>query len=262
MQKRATILLPTALFFLVLCLILLTSGSSVGVTVSRYGLEQAGTFLQQVSFSILAFVPRGGNKQQDEILTGIANKAKDATQKQEMQALRDQFETSTIPQTSLLPAKIIGFEGFLPGVSRPTQVVLDRGGEEGVSSGLAVIYKNNLVGKVVKTTDHRSLVALLTKSGWSFTVKTSSTNANGLVEIDNGDIFLKNVVLSDSLEKGDLIVTKGDETMGNGGFPPDIVVGKVASIDKKASALFQTAKVKSLQNVVSLTTVFIFLPKL
>lgn len=213
--------------------------------------------MQNVTFSLVSsFFPE--NDDQEKTLAIVSNKAEDARARKEMQALRDQFETTSIPSVKLLPAKIIGFEGFLPGVSRPIQMTLDRGESDGVRIGQAVVVKNNLIGRVSKLARHRSQVELFTKSGWSFTGKTSRTNAQGLLVIEGGDMFLKNVVLSDVLEKKDLVVTKGDEKLNGAGFPPDIVIGEIISVDKKASSLFQTAKVRSFVDLIGLSTVFVY----
>lgn len=258
MQKKVVSLLPSAVFFLLLSLFLLMGEQKIVATISRFGIEQGATLLQNAVFAFSSpFLPE--NKQQEKALAVLSNRAKDVQEQKEMQALRDQFEATSIPSVKLLPAKVIGFEGFLPGVSRPTQLVLDRGELDGVRIGQAVVIKNNLVGRIGKLTDHRSQVTLLTKSGWSFTGKTTKTNAQGLLVIEGGDVLLKNVVLSDVLSKKDLVVTKGDEKINGTGFPPDIVVGEILSVDKKASALFQTAKVRSFVDIVGLSTVFVYM---
>lgn len=261
MQKRVAIFLPTAVIFVVLSLLIATSGQAASNAISRFGIEQTGLLLQRFFFSVSSPFFSSGNQKDEKTLAVLSEKSEKAAEQREMQALRDQFETTTVVTATLLPAKIIGFEGFLPGVSRPTGIVLDLGSRNGVKSGLAVVYKNNLVGKIGKVTQDRSQVILLSKSGWSFTAKTTESDANGLVAVENGDIFLKNVVLSDKISKKDIVVTKGDMTLSGSGFPPDIVVGEVSSVEKKASSLFQTAKVQSFVDVTHLTTVFIFLPK-
>ncbi|MBI2443196.1 MAG: hypothetical protein HYV40_04810 [Candidatus Levybacteria bacterium] len=255
MQKRVAYF-PLALVLVLLSLVIVTSGRELATTLaSGLGIDQAGSFLQSISFPLSQL---GGQKSFDSNLDTLHNRASLVSTAQEIRALRDQFETTSIPSNTLLPAKIIGYEGYLPGVSRPTQLVVDKGSEDGVIAGLAVVYKNNLVGRVVKTVAHRSLVELLSKSGWSLTAKTSKTNADGLLRIEDGDILLQNVVLSDTLEKKDIVVTKGDQRIGQGGFPPDIVVGEIVSVDKKPSSLFQSAKVQSSVDVIHLTTVFIY----
>ena len=256
MQKRAVILLPSAVFFFLISFLLVSAGQGIAESISRLGIEQGATFLQHIAFSVTR--PFFSDPEtQEKVLITAGDKAKDAAEKREMQALRDQFETTSVAAGELLPARVIGFMGFLPGVSRPTEIVLDKGTVDGVRVGQAVIIKDNLAGKIEKVTGRRSQVALLTKSGWSFTGKTTKTNAQGLLVVDGGDIFLRNVVLSDELKKKDLVLTKGDQAISGVGFPPDLVVGEIVSVDKKASALFQTARVRSLVDITGISTVFI-----
>ncbi len=60
-------------------------------------------------------------------------------------ALSDQFQTQNIRSSSLLPADIIGAPSFISGISVPETLTLDRGENDGVKVGDAVVYKNNLV---------------------------------------------------------------------------------------------------------------------
>ena len=69
--------------------------------------------------------------------------------------------------------------------------------------------------------------------------------------------FFQNFVLSDKFEKGDVVVTKGNIDEQGNGIPPDLIVGKIISVHKNPSALFQTAEIESLVNVSRLDTVFI-----
>ena len=70
--------------------------------------------------------------------------------------------------------------------------------------------------------------------------------------------MIKNVVLSDKLTVSDLVLTKGDIDLGRG-YPPDLIVGKIVSVDKKASSLFQSAQVISLVDITRVPIVFIIL---
>ncbi|HSX40099.1 MAG TPA: rod shape-determining protein MreC [Candidatus Saccharimonadales bacterium] len=180
----------------------------------------------------------------------------------ENSALRDQFETTYPKSLSLLPAEVIGAPGFLPGFSVPSQFIIDKGTDEGISTGLAVVVQNNLIGKITKTSSTRSQVTLLGNQAVVITAKDQNTQAVGIVKgQDSGEILLDNVLLSDTLSKDDFIITKGDIDAKGAGLPADLVIGKVTAIDKKPSNLFQTAKIKSLINPANLRTVFIVLPK-
>lgn len=165
-------------------------------------------------------------------------------------ALRDQFQSSNEGSQSLLPAKVIGIN--------ESQMLIDKGQEDNVQVGDIIIVKDNLLGKVEKISPRVSVIRLVTHPSTSFTAITSKTAAIGVVKAQGGDsITIENVVLSDKLEKDDLIKTKGDVDEKGGGYPPDLVVGKIVSVNKKASNLFQSAKVKSFINFSTVRTVFV-----
>jgi len=177
---------------------------------------------------------------------------------QDNKALRDQFQTQNPRSLSLMEAGVIGAPGFIPGISVPETLILDRGENDGIKVGEAVIYQDNLVGKVVKTSLFLSEVMLITNSSSSFTAKTLNMQSQGVVKGQGGgEMILDNVVLSDNLEKQDTVLTKGDVNGQGTGFPPDLVVGKITSISKTPSDLFQKAAVRSQVDFSKLTKVFV-----
>jgi rod shape-determining protein MreC len=173
-------------------------------------------------------------------------------------ALRDQFQTQNPKSSNLIEADVIGAPGFIPGISVPETLILDRGENDGIKAGQAVIYENNLVGKVVKTSAFLSNVELVSNSSSTFTAKTLSTQALGVVKGQGGGgIILDDVVLSDTLQKQDVVLTKGDIDAYGIGVPPDLVIGEIASISKFPSDLFQKASLKSKINFSKLSKVFV-----
>lgn len=176
----------------------------------------------------------------------------------ENSALRDQFKTQYPKSPNLLPAKIVGVQNFIPNMTVPDVFLLDKGVKDGVKTGQGVIFKNNLVGKIIKTSVNLSLVDVLTNKNFSFTAKTSKTQAQGVIKGNgNNEMIFDNVLLSEKLEDSDIILTKGDLNIKGLGLPPNLIVGKIVSVDKKPSSLFQSAKIKSLLDFTKLETVFV-----
>ena len=131
-----------------------------------------------------------------------------------------------------------------------------------VAVGDVVVYKDTLLGKIVKTEPYLSVIDLIGKKNISLTGSALATSALGIVKgVGDGQIIFDNVVLSDTLKKGDFVVTKGDLEKGIIGYPPHLVIGKIVSVDKKASALFQRAELESLVDVSRLSVVFILVEK-
>ncbi len=173
-------------------------------------------------------------------------------------ALMDQFQSQKSSNPFLLPAGIVGAPGFIPGISSPDVFILNKGSGDGVDVGDGVIYNNNLIGRVNKVTPSFSEVMLITNSQMSFTAETLDTKSMGVVKGQGGgQIILDNVLLSVNLKKGDIVVTKGDVNTQGIGFAPGLIVGKILSISKNPSDLFQKAEIKSDVDFSSLSTVFI-----
>ncbi len=177
---------------------------------------------------------------------------------QEIQALRDQFAVSQLPTRRLIPARIVGITGFIPGFSFPNEIILDRGKKQGLHPGQVVVSKNVLIGRITAVTQSAAKVELSTDERFSLTAKASKTNALGVLSgKGSGMMVFANVLLTEDLQKGDLVLTKGSTNLQSIGSPPDLVLGKITSINKKASELFQSAEVAPLVDVAHLQTVFV-----
>ena len=176
----------------------------------------------------------------------------------ENSALHDQFATTSIRSKILLPAKIIAAPSFIPGISSPQNFIIDKGTSDSVRVGNAVIYKDNLVGKVTEANLYFSKVTLLTDPSFSLTVKTLRTRSSGVVK-GKGEkqMILDNVLQSDDIKVSDIILTTGDQDIKGLGLPPDLIVGKLISVNKKPSNLFQKGEVVSFLDFLSLSTVFV-----
>jgi len=164
-------------------------------------------------------------------------------------AFRDQFGITKPAPESLVPAYIIGRSTFLPNVTSNDEIIIDKGSENKVKTNYKIVYRDNLLGKVSKVSPNASVVKLLNNSDISIAVKTLKTDASGIIK-GTGDkkMILENVSLNDVLKVGDTIITKD---------PEPLVIGKIISVNKKASSLFQSAEVESLINPSRLKMVFV-----
>jgi rod shape-determining protein MreC len=178
--------------------------------------------------------------------------------KKENAALSDQFQTSYPQSMQLLKADIIGAPDFIPGVSVPDVFILNKGAKDNVRQGCAVIIKDNLVGVISNVSDNLSKVNLVNNSSVSFTAKTQN-GAVGVIK-NAGALTLDNILLSEDIRMGELVLTKGDIDNDGVGIPQDLVVGKIISVEKNPSSLFQRAKVESFVNFGNLLTVFVYIP--
>jgi len=178
--------------------------------------------------------------------------------KKDNAALSDQFQTSYPQSIQLLKADVVGAPDFVPGVSIPDIYILNKGTADGVKEGSAIVIGNNLVGVVSKASVHLSEANLVNNSSVSFTAKTQG-GAVGVIK-NAGTITLDNILLLENVSVGELVLTKGDVNSDGIGVPRDLVVGKIISLEKNPSSLFQKAKVESFVNFGSLSAVFIYMP--
>lgn len=177
----------------------------------------------------------------------------------ENQALRDQFNQNQDINSNqkLLPAQVISMPEFFPGSNLPLTGLLDKGKKQGIYLGQPVVIANILIGTVVKTTDNFSQVKFVYSPDVSIPVRTLATSAVGILKGDNNQMVLENVVLSDILKAGDSVVTIGNVDINGQGILPNLVLGKILSIEKNPSALFQKASIKSIIDITKISTVFL-----
>ncbi|OGH02234.1 MAG: hypothetical protein A2798_03880 [Candidatus Levybacteria bacterium RIFCSPHIGHO2_01_FULL_37_17] len=173
-------------------------------------------------------------------------------------ALKDQFQTVKVNSTYLIPAKIVGSPSFVPGLSVPEEFIINLGTEDGVKAGQAVVYKDNLVGIIKKANNSFSKVILVSASSFSLTAKTLSDSASGVARgKGGGQIIFENVLLSQRIAKDDLVVSRGSINQEGEGTAPNLIIGKIVSVNKAPSSLFQSAKIMPLIDFHALSTIFV-----
>lgn len=250
------------LFFLIFSLIILTLSKLGFLSFPASILQKALSPFAKSTLSAFNFFPNESNSVIDELKDQnralVKKVINEEILKKENSALADQFATTSIRSQTLLAAKIVGAPSFIPGVSPPQSFIIDKGTSDNVKVGSAVIYKDNLVGKIVESNLYFSKVDLITNASFSSTVKTSRTQAVGVIK-GNGEeqMILDNVLQSDDIKVSDVTLTKGDQDIKGRGIPPDLTLGKLVSVNKKPSNLFQKGEVVSLLDFSNLSTVFV-----
>ncbi|HKC14433.1 MAG TPA: rod shape-determining protein MreC [Patescibacteria group bacterium] len=224
-------------------------------------LYSAVSVVSKSSYNLLSSVPFFGDakiKKLEEQNLLLSKKIVDEQKLiAENKSLHDQFQQTFPKSLDLLPSRVVGAPRFLPGISSPETYVIDKGAKDGVRVGNAIVVGDNLLGIVNRTAESLSEVLLITNPSSKFAAKTTSGVLGIVKGQGNGDIFLDNVLLSDSLEKGNFVVTVGSLNLDSTGFPQGLIVGKITSVDKNPSDLFQKAKVESLVNFSKISEVFV-----
>lgn len=180
----------------------------------------------------------------------------------ENNALKFQFENQDTKNLSLIAAKIVGAPGFIPGVSHPFYFIIDKGANNGIKKNQAVIFGNNVVGKIdFVNSDFSRVLPVYSEKFSEVSIIQSNDPAHqgtGLLKGQGeGNLILDNVLPSMKIEKGNILVTQGSFQEDNTGFPPGIILGRVTQVEDNKSAIFKKADAESLLNFDSLVNLFV-----
>ncbi len=165
----------------------------------------------------------------------------------ENETLRQQLGAKKFSK-KLIVAAVIGQDPLISS----SQLLVDKGGSDGVGEGALVIIKNILVGKIVTASNSTSSVRLLVDSETKIPAVTAS-GVGGIIKGEFGiEIVLEKVVQGKKLNRGEIVFSSGEAD-----FPKGLVLGKIARVESKPAALFQKAAIDPLISYEELETVFI-----
>ena len=252
-------------FLLLLSIALYLLGRTGSLSFLEKGLQP----IQKSTFAVFGFF---GNLEQNEEIEKLKKENLELSKRlldqkkldADLMAFRDQFETETIRSSILIPAEILGIKGFIPNITPPEYYVLDKGKNDNVKEGDAVVFEDNFVGKIDRVSVFRSRVLLPTNSSFSFSAKVvgslpAGRQVLGVVKGQGGgEMILDNVLLSEKINTGDFVMTSPDADLDGRGIAGNLIVGKIVSIEK-GGELFQKARIKSLIDYSKVTRVFILI---
>jgi len=118
-------------------------------------------------------------------------------------------------------------------------ITLNKGEQEGIRKGMAVIAPEGVVGQILKTAPYHSTVLLITDYSSAIDVILQRTRAKAIVE-GRGEnrCQLKYLLRSEDVVVGDVAITSG---LG-GNFPKGLTVGEIRKVEKKEHGIFQYAE--------------------
>lgn len=113
------------------------------------------------------------------------------------------------------------------------KVILDRGAQQGVEPGLAVVDARGVIGQVTRVHPIQAEVTLLTDRNQSIPVSVARNGVRGvLYGVGRGMLEMRHVLADVDIQPGDQLVTSGLD----GVFVPGLPVAKVTRVDRDADA--------------------------
>jgi len=118
-------------------------------------------------------------------------------------------------------------------------LVLNKGSDDGVKKGAAVLSMGYLVGRINNILSSQSEVTLVTDHKSLIPAILEKSRQTGLVQGGLEGLILSEVPINSVIEKGENVLTSG---LG-GDFPTGVIIGQIKETQKSGS-LFQSAKIE------------------
>lgn len=117
---------------------------------------------------------------------------------------------------------------------------LNKGANEGVEAGMAVVALEGVVGRVIRVGRNFSDVLSLLDAVSAIDAILQRNRVRGVIEGQGGQqLSMKYLRRTDDVQEGDVIVSSGI----GGLFPKGLTIGKVTSVKKKNFGISQTVEV-------------------
>jgi len=171
----------------------------------------------------------------------------------ELALLREQlgFKEAN-PELETLAAEVIGQDPS----SLVRYLIIDRGAQDGIRSGMPVISSHGLVGRISDVGTEWSKVLLLTDPSSAVNAIVQRSRATGVVVGRTGrGLLMRYIAQGESVEKDDIIITSG---LG-GNFPKELVIGQVTQVYQSDVEMFQEAEIRSAVDLSRLEMVMVIL---
>ena len=184
----------------------------------------------------------------DELeLTTLRRQARDTNQLRGLLGLREKTARSTVAAEVAARNPDNWFE----------QVILDKGEQEGILKGSAVITRDGVVGQVVSVTEHAAVVRLITDPEQKIGAVIKRIGLPGVISGNGQGLALMDYVpVGTNVDVGDKIICFGK----GGTFPENHPIGEVAAIRRDSNGASMQIDVKLNENCYDLNQVLVLPP--
>ncbi|MEK7616452.1 MAG: rod shape-determining protein MreC [Patescibacteria group bacterium] len=152
------------------------------------------------------------------------------------------------PKTyNLIAARPIGLLRYLK---------IDKGEDDGVKVGEAVVFKDNFIGRIVATSPKSANIQVLAdpqSKVAAFSQGTSGRAKGVLLGQFGTELLMDKILHEEKISKGDLVYSEGTE----GFLPRGLILGEVTEVRQLADELFKQAKIEQVFDIRDLELVFV-----
>ena len=155
-----------------------------------------------------------------------------------------------------LQGKVADVIGYDPS-SWQRAVVLNRGAEDNIQQGMAVVSGSGLVGQVTSVGRRSSRVLLISDPLSGVDAMIQGNRARGIIEgSGDGNCIWKFVVREEEVNIGDRVISSGLD----GIYPRGLLIGVVTDVSGRPDSMFHDIRVKPSVNMDKVESVMIVAP--
>ncbi|MBI2601011.1 rod shape-determining protein MreC [Candidatus Daviesbacteria bacterium] len=203
---------------------------------------------KQLHFIVAARFAAQENKAMQNQLAGLLSEIAQLKRKlAETESLLLQQQHLDPRTYNLKAARPIGLDRYLR---------IDKGEQDGLKVGQAVIFKDNYIGKIISISSSSSNIQILTDPDSKISAFSINKNgkAMGLLAGQFGtETLLDKILHEEAVEEGDLVYSEGTE----GFLPRGLILGKVVKVLVRENEVFKQAQVVPVLDIRDLDLVFV-----
>jgi len=189
-------------------------------------------------------------REENERLTNeLARAREESVERQaaeDLAAVKQQF-----PEDTFLASNVVSRDSS----NARAIIAIDSGTSDGVRKGMIVVSEGrSLVGTVTKTFDDYSWITLITDPKSAVSALVQESRSDGVVSGNyDGSLVMDFVGQGAAVKVGDFVTTSGV----GGRYPPGVVIGRIADVQKTDQDLFQKVHVDHLASLSKLERVLV-----
>lgn len=169
--------------------------------------------------------------------------------KSENQTLREVLNAGLQKDFKFIVAEVISKDAL------KDSILIDKGSEDGVLKDMPIINQQKvLFGKVSEVYKNFSRIALISDKNFVSDIKIQSKEIYGVIRgIGNLSLYLDLIPRDADLKDGDILLTSSF----GGGYPKDLLLGRVSRVIKEDTKSFQEAKAEPIFDLKSTDTLLV-----
>jgi rod shape-determining protein MreC len=137
-------------------------------------------------------------------------------------------------------------------------IIIDKGNEGGIEKGLPVVIAEGVVGQVIEVSRKNSKVLLVIDQNSAVDALVQRTRSRGVVKGESTEkCQLKYVLRKHDVKVGDTVISSGLD----GVFPKGLRIGRVSSVNRPDSGIFQAVAISPYVDFEKLEEVLIILDR-